>query len=165
MGLTDALVLCEESTTGRYAVVNGAIGPKSGTQRGASHSRESSTSSTASSSAVSSDSDAEPPIIFSTPLSDSKSQTLPVCVNIVLSNYARARTYDSFPSLGRERTFQAGVRIEDRNGLLEARLEETKRELERSRAECGRLAQIRDDVEAEVRELTASLFQVNSHTN
>lgn len=44
--------------------------------------------------------------------------------------------------------------------LLEARLEETRAELERSRAECGRLAQIRDDVEAEVRELTASLFQV-----
>ena len=44
---------------------------------------------------------------------------------------------------------------------LEARLEETQLELERSKAECGRLAQIRDDVEAEVRELTASLFQVN----
>ena len=43
---------------------------------------------------------------------------------------------------------------------LETRLEETRLELERSRAECGRLAQIRDDVEAEVRELTASLFQV-----
>lgn len=43
---------------------------------------------------------------------------------------------------------------------MESRLEETRLELERSRAECGRLAQIRDDVEAEVRELTASLFQV-----
>ena len=43
---------------------------------------------------------------------------------------------------------------------LEERLEKTRLELEQSRAECGRLAQIRDDVEAEVRELTASLFQV-----
>ena len=43
---------------------------------------------------------------------------------------------------------------------LEQRLEKTRLELEQSRAECGRLAQIRDDVEAEVRELTASLFQV-----
>ena len=44
--------------------------------------------------------------------------------------------------------------------LLEARLQQTRLELEQSKAECGRLAQIRDDVEAEVRELTASLFQV-----
>ncbi|KAI9559383.1 hypothetical protein GHT06_016172 [Daphnia sinensis] len=42
---------------------------------------------------------------------------------------------------------------------LEQRLEKTRLELEQSRAECGRLAQIRDDVENEVRELTASLFQ------
>lgn len=45
---------------------------------------------------------------------------------------------------------------------LEKRLEKTRLELEQSRAECGRLAQIRDDVEAEVRELTASLFQVRA---
>ena len=43
---------------------------------------------------------------------------------------------------------------------LESRLEKTRLELEQSRAECCRLAQIRDDVEAEVHELTASLFQV-----
>lgn len=47
-----------------------------------------------------------------------------------------------------------------RDAELEQRLEKTRLELEQSRAECGRLAQIRDDVEAEVRELTASLFQV-----
>ncbi len=45
---------------------------------------------------------------------------------------------------------------------LEERLEKTRLELEQSRAECSRLAQIRDDVEAEVRELTASLFQVTN---
>lgn len=45
---------------------------------------------------------------------------------------------------------------------LEQRLEKTRLELEQSRAECGRLAQIRDDVEAEVHELTASLFQVTN---
>lgn len=47
-----------------------------------------------------------------------------------------------------------------RDAELEQRLEKTRLELEQSRKECGRLAQIRDDVEAEVRELTASLFQV-----
>ena len=36
-----------------------------------------------------------------------------------------------------------------------------RQELEASRIECKRLAQIRDDCEAEVRELTASLFQVS----
>ena len=36
-----------------------------------------------------------------------------------------------------------------------------RQELETSRIECKRLAQIRDDCEAEVRELTASLFQVS----
>jgi len=42
----------------------------------------------------------------------------------------------------------------------EATLEETRMQLMRSQAEVVRLAQIRDDVENEVRELTASLFQV-----
>lgn len=51
-----------------------------------------------------------------------------------------------------------------RDAELEQRLEKTRLELEQSRAECGRLAQIRDDVEAEVRELTASLFQVHTPT-
>lgn len=48
---------------------------------------------------------------------------------------------------------------------METRLEKTRLELEQSRAECGRLAQIRDDVEAEVRELTASLFQVSAQAH
>ena len=43
---------------------------------------------------------------------------------------------------------------------LEKTLDETRSELERSQAEVVRLGRIRDDVEAEVRELTASLFQV-----
>jgi len=43
---------------------------------------------------------------------------------------------------------------------LEKTLDETRLELERSQAEVVRLGRIRDDVEAEVRELTASLFQV-----
>ena len=43
---------------------------------------------------------------------------------------------------------------------LEKTLDETRSELERSQAEVVRLGCIRDDVEAEVRELTASLFQV-----
>ena len=42
----------------------------------------------------------------------------------------------------------------------EETLEETRMQLVRSQAEVVRLAQIRDDVENEVRELTASLFQV-----
>lgn len=41
----------------------------------------------------------------------------------------------------------------------EATLEETRMQLVKSQAEVVRLAQIRDDVENEVRELTASLFQ------
>ena len=46
----------------------------------------------------------------------------------------------------------------------EATLEETRMQLVRSQAEVVRLAQIRDDVENEVRELTASLFQVTIDT-
>ena len=41
-------------------------------------------------------------------------------------------------------------------------LEQTRMQLVQSQAEVVRLAQIRDDVENEVRELTASLFQVIS---
>ncbi|EFX66735.1 hypothetical protein DAPPUDRAFT_302453 [Daphnia pulex] len=135
MGLSDIMAQPEPMPSGEVVgVVTGHHVP--------SHSRESSTSSTASAASICSNGGliqtAEEEEQHTSPIYTALSKCSSPTANNIIANHSVELARDA---------------------ELEQRLEKTRLELEQSRAECGRLAQIRDDVEAEVRELTASLFQ------
>jgi len=112
--------------------------------KGVHHSREGSTSSTSSTDTQDSTSWSSPAPLICYPLvSKSKSTGSP---SKMTSNPPSNQAVEA----AEEKTATPSA---------EETLEETRMQLVRSQAEVVRLAQIRDDVENEVRELTASLFQ------